>query len=698
MYNTQTQFFDQTLRDWRWTADPDLERILRPALELQLEWARECFDPEDDGLYESYINVLPTDSVWYNGGGSVEESAYAYYGHVAAADLARRAGDPEAAQRHQKRADKIQRALKDVLWVKDAGHLGAYLEQGGHRRVHSDAWIYSQFLPIDAGLLTPEEVIQALYYTEWAMERIRLPYGGEFRQLSNWVPSKWSVRDIFNGDAWHLALAYFQAGLADEGWQLLRGFMLESAYAAAVPGGFSHIGAGTDFADSKDMFARVVVEGLFGYGPDYPNGVVRMRPAFPTAWPTASIRTPDYAFDYRREGEVENYRLTLTREAEVDMRLPISAEQVRRVTLNGRDIAWKAEAGFGCTAILVRTPRTSAVDARIELIGRFPASAPVTIAGNAGEGVRLVSPIGQIVTWQDFHGVIDGAVAEGSTLSGRLARKLGHHMVLVDVRVGDLPRREVFKVHVADPRADADLAAKTPREAPKDAEWECLDLTKQYNGDIRALFKQRYASPRPKTCSVRLREDGYGPWTFGYWGNCPPAIDLAHLPKLVGTKGRLLTPQNVPFAPLPGDNNIAFTSLWDNWPRSVSVPVGRPADTVWLLICGSTFPMQLRIANAEVRFHYADGQVEKLLLVPPWNFWMLCPWGSVDYDYRVEAFSLPQDPPPMVQLGNNCRAMVLSWKLRTGVQLEDVTLETLSQDVVIGLMGVSLMNPRPRGR
>ena len=82
MYNTQSQFFDQTIRDWRWTADPELEKILRPALELHLEWAKECFDPDDDGLYESYINTLPTDSVWYNGGGSVEESAYAYYGHL----------------------------------------------------------------------------------------------------------------------------------------------------------------------------------------------------------------------------------------------------------------------------------------------------------------------------------------------------------------------------------------------------------------------------------------------------------------------------------------------------------------------------------------------------------------------------------------------------------------------------------------
>ena len=123
---------------------------------------------------------------------------------------------------------------------------------------------------------------------------------------------------------------------------------------------------------------------------------------------------------------------------------------------------------------------------------------------------------------------------------------------------------------------------------------------------------------------------------------------------------------------------------------SVTVPVGRAADTLWLLVAGSTFPMQTRIANAEFRFRYADGQVETLELVPPFNFWMLSSWGGSDYSYGLDAFCLPKEPPPQVQLGRECRAMVLSWKLRAGVSLESVTLETLSQDVVIGLMGVSL--------
>jgi hypothetical protein len=52
---------------------------------------------------------------------------------------------------------------------------------------------------------------------------------------------------------------------------------------------------------------------------------------------------------------------------------------------------------------------------------------------------------------------------------------------------------------------------------------------------------------------------------------------------------------------------------------------------------------------------------------------------------------MPAKFPETVQLGENCRAMLLNLKLRQGVELESVTLETLSQEVVAGLMGITVM-------
>ncbi|MBK8857364.1 MAG: DUF4450 domain-containing protein [Opitutaceae bacterium] len=690
MYDVQSQFFDQTIRDWRATADPAMERLLRPALELHLEWMQECFDPDDDGLYESYINTLPTDSVWYDGGGSAEESAYAYTAHRAAMDLARRAGDPVAAERHRRRCEKIQHAMRARLWLPERGHFGLYREQLPPHRVHDDAWTYSVFLPIDAGLCSAEEALQSLYYTEWALERIRLPYGGVLCQLSNWVPWKWSVRDMFGGDLCALALACFQTGLGDDGYALLQGVMHESAYASAVPGGFSHIGAATDFGDNVHMFARTVVEGLFGYDPDYPNGIVHLRPAFPSTWPRASITTPDFALNFVQADGCDRYQVSLTRPAALHLQLPVRAGKIHRVTLDGRETAWQVAPGFGHAVLAVAIPAATTAELVIEFDRRLPESEALTVGGVVGEEIALRLTHGEVADWRDLHGVLEHARADGPVLRGRLTAKPGHHLILIAVRAGELPRWQVCKIHITDPETVRRHAGQTPREAPADARWECLDLASVCNGDIRTVFQQRYLSPRPATCSVRLGVDGYSAWTFPYWNLPPPPIDLAHVPSLLDAAGRIITPPQVPFAAFHADRNIAFTSRWDNWPAAVTVNIGRAARTAWLLVAGTTFPMQTRIANAVLHFRYADGTTEKLELIPPFNFWMLCPWGGEDYSYEHDAFCLPPQPPPQVQLGHNCRAMVLSWKLRPGVPLADVTLETLSRDVVIGLMGVSL--------
>jgi Domain of unknown function (DUF4450) len=696
-YNTQSQFFEQTIRDWRWTADRSLEAVLRPALELHLEWLRECFDPDGDGLYESYINTLPTDSVWYNGGGGVEESAYAWHGHVAAADMADQVGDAACAARHRERAALIARALDEVLWLPERGHYGLYVEQGGLRRVHADAWIYSQFLPIDAGMTEGERALQALYFTEWGLERIPLPFGGVLCQPSNWVPSKWSVRDMFMGDQCHLALAYFKAGLPSGGWELLRGSILESCYASVVPGGFSHVGAGTDFGDCAHMLARVVAEGLFGFEPDYPNGAVWLRPALPPEWPSARLEIPDVTFDFKREGDADRYRIVLARGATLRLRLPVRAAAVRSVRCNGGAVSWRAEPGCGVSWVLIeksRVPAGEPVDLVIGVSGRLPDVPALELAAEAGGAIKAgLAPGATGAPLRDLHGVLEGVRVAGGVLSARAAAKPGHHLVLIGEGTPELPRWRVLKLRVSDPSAEAARRARTPREAPAGASWACLDLSAAANGDVREIFRQQYLSPRPRTCSVRLGADGYSAWTFPHWREGPPEIDLSGLDSLGGDGGRIRTPFGVPFARPAAGRNIAFASLWDNWPASVRVPVGRAAAAAWVLVCGSTFPMQTGIANARLVFRYGDGVVEALDLVPPVNFWSLCTWGGLDYDPLVDGYCLPALPPPLVWLGRNCRAIGLSWTLRPGISLAEVSLEALSQDVVIGIMGVTLMNP-----
>ena len=635
-YDMQSQFFDQLIHAWRWTGDAELEKLLRPALERHLDYLRECFDPDDDGLYESYANSWPTDDQWYNGGGTAEETAYAYAGHKAALELARRAGDTAAMKHHEARLAKIHKSFLEKLWIPSKQYVGSHVEQGGLRRLHEDSWLYAIFCPIDAGMLDAEKSAQALHYTEWGLEREKMPYGGERCWTSNWLPSLWSLRELWPGDNYHLALAYFQTGLADDGWTILRGTFPHMAFYGPVPGDLGYPNGSTDFNDCASMFCRAVVEGLFGYRPDYPNGVVTVAPQFPSNWDHAAIKTPDFSLDYRQG----RYEVALARSAALQFRLPVRAAKINRVLVNGRPAQYRVEPSFGYGALFVTVPNGTKAEVIVET-GEPSGNLPV------------------IVKTGDTPAIILTPVS------------------------GEVPRFQVTKIR------PVPTPASEPVPVPSGTTWAALDMTGSFNGDVRAIFQQQYLSPRPSTCSLRLATDGYSTWQMMLDPNHKlPQITLANPGEPITTA------QGVPFGKIGAKKNIAFTSLWDNWPRQIRVPVNRTGDAVWLLVCGFTPPMQCRIANAVLRFHYADGQQEQLELVPPLNFWSLCPFGGVDYDYKRDGFALPKEPPPQIQLGTNCRAMLYGWKLRAGVALKDVTLEALSQEVIIGLMGVTVMNAK----
>ena len=308
-YNMQSQFFDQLIEDYRWTSNPELIKVLRNALELHLKWILDCFDPDGDGVYESFLNSWPTDSQWYNGGGTAEETSYAYRGHLAARDMARNANDKVSEEYHNQMLIKIKKGFFEKLWITKKGHSGAYREQGGHGRLHENPWLYSIFLPVDAGLTSSTQAIESVYYSEWALQNDTMPYGGRQVWTSNWVPGIWSVREKWPGDNYGLALSYFQAGLPEDGWDILKGTFMDKAFDDIVPGNLGSHQGGTDFGDCVHTFSRTLVQGLFGYNPDYPNGKVYIKPQFPKDWDHASIELPDVKIAFKQKEKRQNIHL-----------------------------------------------------------------------------------------------------------------------------------------------------------------------------------------------------------------------------------------------------------------------------------------------------------------------------------------------------------------------------------------------------
>lgn len=699
-YNMQTQFFDQLIQAWRWTADPELEHLLREGLELHLRWARECFDPDNDGVYESYINVWPTDSQWYNGGGTAEETAYAYVGHRAARDMARRAHDTESADRHQQMMDKIRNGFFKWLWVQERGHSGSYREQGGHHRLHTDPWLYSIFLPVDAQLVSPEQAIESIYYSEWALQNDPQPFGGRQVWTSNWVPGIWSVRELSPGDNYHLALAYFQAGLPDDGWALLKGTFMESGFNGLVPGNLGMPSGGVDFSDCKDMFMRTLVQGLFGYNPDYPNGQVLIKPQLPTDWDSARIALPDFSLDIKRTSNFTRVSLELARKSGIQIEIPITSSNLLWVKNNGAVIPYQLQPGPGYNLVTVNLPEDSAAHIEIGHSDICYSLKPQYITVNAGDSLAINFEGGLLSELYDPQNVFQNFNLYGNHCQGVVGKKHGFHTLILKGHIGRMPVWKVYRVKINDEFLEKQQLDRVFSRVPDKAKWQPVDMSQIFNADVRKVYQQSYLSPRPNTVSVRLGSDGYSPWTFYHWHSKPPKIEFDYLSGL--QKGdRILTKQGVPFRFCQEPYNIAFTSLWDNYPDSIDVVVNKEGQAVWFLVAGSTNVMQNQIANAVIHLHYADGIQDSLELIPPVNFWNLSSISTHNgaplqdqrtyYDSEIDKFCLPDKLPEIVALGSECNAMLLNLKLRPGVALERIRLECLSQEVVIGIMGITIM-------
>jgi hypothetical protein len=84
-----------------------------------------------------------------------------------------------------------------------------------------------------------------------------MPGGGERIWTSNWVPTGWSNRMLWPAHCYSLALAYAQAGLPTQAWNMPRA-VAEACFNEVTPGGFASGTTGTDFHDDVCTFGRTV--------------------------------------------------------------------------------------------------------------------------------------------------------------------------------------------------------------------------------------------------------------------------------------------------------------------------------------------------------------------------------------------------------------------------------------------------------
>ena len=655
-YDMNLNYIDGLL--WHLSYDAD-ERKLRefwPVLKSHLEWEKRNFDPDGDHLYDAYCCIWASDALYYNGGAVTHSSAYNYRGNLLAARIAEIIG--EDGKPYREEAEAILRAMNERLWMKDRGHWAEFQDLMGLKRLHKSAALWTIYTPIDCGACTSEQAYLATKYVDRDIPHIPIVIDGEESNgytlsTTDWMPYAWSTNNVAHEEVANMALAYFQAGRTDEGFRLLKSDLTDEMLLGKSPGNFGQISfydrerneAYRDFGDNLGITSRAIVNGLFGITPDALNGQCVLKPAFPEEWHEASIRTPYLSFSYKREGNRDIYHI------EQHFSQPLK--------------------------IIVRT--------------------------NAGCGAYMDT---------------EGSAAETQTIT------VERNLLPKPPTYPEIPssRNDVCSDDYLRRMGLEDI---TPNAGGR---HEMIDLTASYNANLNDIFRNRYESPRPPYTTLQIPVQGIGEW-------CHPKtmaeIDDSGLracaTPLQGSDklGVYDTGKGLSFLIPRQGRNIVFSSLWDNYPDEVSVPIStksRSYNAAYLMMAGTTNNMQSRIDNALVMAEYEDGSCDTLRLENPIN------WPTVNEEFIFDGkafWSAPVMPLRFrldngrvgrqinarellsvipskhdgkeKKIGDNNRyaidkgaGVILKMPLDSARKIRAIRVKTLSNDIVVGLMAVTL--------
>ncbi|MHB9056321.1 MAG: DUF4450 domain-containing protein [Paludibacteraceae bacterium] len=720
-YDMNLSYADELLWHLNWTGDLNYAKKIWPVLTRHLAWEKMNFDPDNDGLYDAYACIWASDALYYNSGAVTYSSAYNYRANKMAAIIAEKIG--ENPQPYRKEAEKIYKALNQTLWLTSKGHWAEYKDFMGLKRIHESAAVWTIYHAIDSDVGNEFQKYQATQYVDNEIPHIPVKAEGlpdqgyETISTTNWLPYSWSVNNVAFAEVMHTSLAYFLAGRNEEGFKLLKSSVLDGMYLGGSPGNFGQISfydaargeSYRDFGDPIGVASRVLVQGLFGINPDALNRRLVIRPGFPEKWTFAEMKTPDISFNYKRNEkspEVEIYQIKshLDNIDSLELQVPARTDKVRRITVNGKSVLWIVDnESIGKPMINVYFPITkgSTSDVKIEWTGE---NIQLEIAGgknyHSGDHFEFQNKY-SIIDLYDPQGVLENASIDRSeNLKGTVKGNSRFHSVFIRQKSGDMTWWIPVNIEIEKDKIN------NPVNFSKVVSGKCepLNLDRYFNSSVTDIFKNQYLTPRSPYTTLQLPVQGIGEW-------CHPkmtaVVDDTGLRRIIHN-GFFETSLGVKFRSPKEGKNIIFTSLWDNYPDSVSIKLDGRATNAYLLMAGSTNHMQSHIENGSVTVYYRDGSFENVDLVNPEN------WCPIEQDYFVDdlAFRIKSERPYRLHFGSGLisgnlgkelkikgvygrsieggAGQLLDIPLSPAKELSHLTVRTLSNDVVIGIMSVTL--------
>ncbi|MCC9065595.1 DUF4450 domain-containing protein [Flavobacterium piscisymbiosum] len=721
-YDMNLVFIDQMLKHFKWTGDTAFIKEMWPTIQRHLNWEKRNFDPDGDGLYDAYASIWASDALQYSGGGVIHSSAYNYYANKTVAQIAKKIQQDE--NPFTKEAAKILKATNSQLWVANKGIFAEYKDALGNRLLHDTPGIWSIYHTIDSELSNPFESYQMLDYVNNQIPHIPISAEGLDKKdlyvisTTNWQPYTWSTNNVALAEQLHTSLAFWQGGQSEKAFTMWESALVESMYLGASPGGFEQLlyqdamrgELYRDFADPIGMASRTLVEGLFGIQPDALAGVLTIKPGFPQKWNEASLQIPDISIDFKRENKEEKYQIKNQFSAKMNLNLVLNSsyESVEIITVNGKSVSWKLiPENIGNPKISIEVPYNTSYEITIKWKGDLIENVISKENYTVNEILELKTSKAKIISVYDPQLVLSEISKTENSLKAKV-NSAGDKLFFVELKQGELSWWKPIHVNVKLDNISSKEATNWDAPLDKSKRAETISLASFFNSKVTDIFNYEYLSPRPQTVTLQLPKQGIGNWCYP---NISVKIDDKGLREKAKANGQITTPNGIPFQTPSDENqkNIIFTSMWDNFPESINIPLNGKASHAYFMLAGTTNPMQSRITNGEITINYTDGTSEILPLKNPENWW------PIEQDYFIDglAFTTDAPKPPRVyfKTGEISRdfkdfktikgftsygvdggaGTILDLPLDKNKTLKNLTLKTIANDVVIGLMSLTLV-------
>ncbi|MFI5130562.1 MAG: DUF4450 domain-containing protein [Chitinophagales bacterium] len=729
-YDMNLVFIDQLLNHFNWTGDTGYVREMWPLIRRHLAWEKRNFDADGDGLYDAYAAIWASDALQYSGGGVTHSSAYNYRANKSAAQLAKLIG--EDGSTYENEAEKIYNAVQENLWLPRQGSYAEYKDLLGKQLVHPSPGLWTIYHAIDAKLPDPFQAYLNLRYIDNNIPHIPVKAKGlnekglYLLSTTNWQPYTWSINNVALAENLHTALAYWQGNRSKDAFRLWKSAIIESMYMSASPGGFEQLSfydairgeLYRDFADPIGMAGRSLVEGLFGIQPDALHDTLAIQPGYPMEWDFASLKIPDVQFDFKRRVDSDNYLIKQFFRKKLALKLFVRApkDNIASIKVNGAIVQYEIlPFVVGHPFVLIKVPAASQYNIIIQWKGSSITSAQAGYEISHRKKFRLSLPGAKILELHDPQNTMDSVYIKDGQLNAVGKDNLEGQTTFVKLRQGLFtwwqPMHLLPRVSIKGFWFDSSFtfdSNSTYSQITEVKSGEMIGLTPYFNDKVTNIFKHEYISPRPTSPTLQLPTQGIGNWCYPL---TTANIDDSGLRKHAGSNNEISYSGGISFS-TPSDsllNNVVFTSQWDNFPDSVVVPLSGNATEIYLLMAGSTNPMQSHITNGMVVVKYTDNTGDTLLLSNPGN------WSPIEQDYYIDGFAfhgcveLPDrlylkegkfghEPASYSSIrGFSNRAIdggaatVLSLRLNREMKLESLTVYAIANDVVIGLMAATLV-------